>query len=423
MSWKEFKLDDLIKIKHGYAFKGEYFSDETTTDILVTPGNFLIGGGFKHDKLKYYKGPILKDYILKKNNVIVTMTDLSKQADTLGFSARVPKINNCTLLHNQRIGLLQLKDIDFDLDFIYWLMRTEEYQRFVAGSATGSTVKHTSPTKICAYKFYAPSNINTQKRIASILSAYDDLIENNLKRIKLMEELAQRTFEEWFVKFIVNGNKLEVGENGLPDGWKMKKLVEIANLTMGQSPKSEFYNYENIGLPFHQGVKDYGFRFPENSSWSTEGIRKADKGDILFSVRAPVGRLNVAIEKLIIGRGLSAINHKQGYTSFLLYQLQNIFFKDDLMGGGAIFNSVTKSDVEKIAVIQPDSKTLESFNDFAKSIDKQIETLTIQNRLLKESRDILLPRLMSGKIGVREAEKAQNESLKMVAEPREEYSK
>lgn len=82
-NWKTYKLGDLIEIKHGYAFKGEYFSDKPSENILLTPGNFNIGGGFKSDKFKYYVGEPPKEYVLKENDLIITMTDLSKAGDTL----------------------------------------------------------------------------------------------------------------------------------------------------------------------------------------------------------------------------------------------------------------------------------------------------------------------------------------------------
>jgi type I restriction enzyme S subunit len=169
---------------------------------------------------------------------------------------------------------------------------------------------------------------------------------------------------------------------------------------MGQSPKSEFYNYEKNGLPFHQGVKDYGFRFPENTCWSTDGSRIAKAKDILFSVRAPVGRLNIAIEDIILGRGLSAIRHRNNSQSFLFYQLKQIFFQEDMLGGGAIFASVTKEDMLRIGLIKPDKRTESEFNQFGAAIDQNIENLHRQNQLLKEARDILLPRLMTGMIDV-----------------------
>ena len=167
--WKTYRLGDLITVKHGFAFKGEYFSDEPTRDILLSPGNFKIGGGFKSDKFKYYKGDFPKDYILKEGAIIITMTDLSKAGDTLGYSAKIPPHRGINYLHNQRLGLVQFKNNDIDPDFLYWILRTQPYQYYIVGSATGSTVKHTSPTRICDYEFEAPIDKSTQTKIAQIL--------------------------------------------------------------------------------------------------------------------------------------------------------------------------------------------------------------------------------------------------------------
>src|SRR5690242_5162290 len=107
--WKPYKLGDLVEIKHGFAFKGEFFSDVPSANVLLTPGNFNIGGGFKSDKFKYYVGEVDDDYVLKKNDLIVTMTDFSKAGDTLGFAAKVPEQVRVKYLHNQRLGLIQFK--------------------------------------------------------------------------------------------------------------------------------------------------------------------------------------------------------------------------------------------------------------------------------------------------------------------------
>jgi type I restriction enzyme S subunit len=108
--WKFVKLGDLIDITHGYAFKGEFFREAPPGDILLTPGNFAVGGGFKSDKLKYYVGDVPEDFILFKNDLLVTMTDLSKAADTLGYPALLPQSpKNCHFLHNQRLGKVIIK--------------------------------------------------------------------------------------------------------------------------------------------------------------------------------------------------------------------------------------------------------------------------------------------------------------------------
>ncbi|MBW6499444.1 MAG: restriction endonuclease subunit S, partial [Bacteroidales bacterium] len=98
--WKEYKLGDIINVKHGFAFKGEFFSDVPTENILLTPGNFRIGGGFKSDKFKFYKGEVPRDYILQEGDVILSMTDLSKDGDTLGYSAKIPAHRDQKFLHN-----------------------------------------------------------------------------------------------------------------------------------------------------------------------------------------------------------------------------------------------------------------------------------------------------------------------------------
>lgn len=155
--WRKVKLERLIEIKHGFAFAGEFFSDLENENILLTPGNFKIGGGFNEAKFKYYTGEVPESYVLKHNDLIVTMTDLSRNGDTLGYPALVPQIRSKRLLHNQRLGKVLFK-VDFPIKFyLYWVMRQFSYKNFVLGSATGSTVRHTSPKRICDYEVILPN--------------------------------------------------------------------------------------------------------------------------------------------------------------------------------------------------------------------------------------------------------------------------
>ena len=173
--WKRCTLGNIVDIKHGYAFKGEHFCDIATDYMLLTPGNFAIGGGFQ-EKPKYYAGPIPKSYILAQGDLIVTMTDLSKQSDTLGYSALVPKEDR--YLHNQRIGLVSVKSRVVLKEYLHWLMRTMDYQKYIVSHASGSTVKHTSPKTILTYEFDLPP-LSVQRTIAETLDALDDKIKNN----------------------------------------------------------------------------------------------------------------------------------------------------------------------------------------------------------------------------------------------------
>lgn len=406
--WREFRLGELVDLKQGFALnkKSDHYLSNDNTGLPLLKISDLIKG----TETLFVKSNIPKQFLVTPSEIIYSRTGQVG----LAFMGKTGVVyNNCfKVIPSDKI---------YSVYLFQWL-NNPTVRNTISSLATGTAQPDLNHDAFKSVKILLPP-LPTQRKIATILSAYDDLIENNLKRIKLLEEKAQLTYEEWFVKMRFPGHETAKfdEESGLPEEWEKVRLVDCCDLTMGQSPKSEFYNDEGIGLPFHQGVKDYGFRFPTNASWSTQGSRVAEENSILFSVRAPVGRLNVAIEKIILGRGLAAINHKKGWNSFVLYQLQNIFFEDNLMGGGAIFSSVTKKDVEGIKLIHATEQITIDFNDMASTIDGSIKNLTKQNQLLKESRDILLPRLMSGMVDVDDLE--MNESLGMLSETQEVYNK
>lgn len=188
-SWSPTVLGDLIDVKHGYAFKGEFFRDRPPGDVLLTPGNFAIGGGFQFGKVKYYDGPQMPEFVLSSGDLLITMTDLSKAGDTLGYPAIVPD-DESTYLHNQRLGKVLFKDPTVSRDFIYWLLRTHAYRNEILASATGSTVKHTSPKRIQAYKFRLPPR-SEREWITSVLNCLDDKIELNRRMNEALEAMAQ----------------------------------------------------------------------------------------------------------------------------------------------------------------------------------------------------------------------------------------
>lgn len=263
----------------------------------------------------------------------------------------------------------------------------------------GATQDNLSVSKLLTFKVPA-FPVDSQKKIAAILSAYDELIENNQRRIAILETMAEEIYREWFVRMRFPGHDQVKMIKGVPEGWEVKKLGDITNILMGQSPKSEFYNTEGDGLPFHQGVGTYGPRFPKREMFCSVKGREAKTGDILFSVRAPVGRLNIADCDLIIGRGLAAINHKQKLNSYLFYTLKTCFGREDIIGNGAIFNSVGKDELLKFPILSPNRGLDKKFNDKVTPMDTSINSLFLAIDRLKQSRDLLLPRLISGKLDV-----------------------
>ncbi len=283
-----------------------------------------------------------------------------------------------------------------DPKFLYYFLQTLHLENFDTGSSN-PTLNRNHVHKI---KVLFPAALETQQKISAILSAYDDLIANNQRRITLLERMAEDIYREWFVRLRFPGHKQVKFEKGVPQGWNPSTLGAVADFTMGQSPSSEYFNDAGNGLPFHQGVGSYGPRYPSHETFCSVSGRKAKPGDILFSVRAPVGRINIADRELIIGRGLAAIRHKRGMNGYLLYLLKVTFASEDIIGNGSIFNSVGKDELARLGVFEPSFALVEKFEALIQPIDQKVAALYQANASLKATRDALLPRLISGKLAV-----------------------
>ncbi len=321
-------------------------------------------------------------------------------------------MTNQMSLTNQQINSIIVDQEKHDPQYVFYLLRTETER--IRALASGVATPIINKSAFSDIEIEVPP-LPTQRKIAAILSAYDDLIENNLRRIKILEEMAQALYREWFVKFRFPGHEqarfVDSPLGRIPEGWEVKRLADVCDLTMGQSPRSEYYNAEGIGLPFHQGVTDFGDRYPTERLYCTVEGRVAEKGDILFSVRAPVGRINIATTKIVIGRGLSAIRHRAGFQWFAYHLLKESFREEDSMGGGTIFKSVTRSDMEGISFLSPELPPLQQYERLVEPMEIQIEDLTRKNSNLRRTRDLLLPKLVSGEVDVSELDIAVPEAV------------
>ena len=187
---------------------------------------------------------------------------------------------------------------NIDKGFLYYVLANDDF--FAYSMATSKGTKMPRGDKFSIMQYEVPNfDLKTQSRIAAVLSALDDKIALNTAINENLEQQTQAIFKSWFVDFEPFGGVM-------PAEWKVGKLSEIAEITMGQSPDGKSYNEEGIGTVFYQGRTDFGFRFPTRRLCTTKPNRMAKCGDALMSVRAPVGDLNVAYEECCIGRGLAA---------------------------------------------------------------------------------------------------------------------
>jgi len=373
--WKECKLGELIDVKHGFAFKGEFFQTEPNGNILITPGNFKIGGGWKEDKCKYYNGEIPEDYILKAGDLIVTMTDLSKEVDTLGYSAIVPSDPNRTFLHNQRIGLIIQLNSDADLSFLNWLMRTPEYRFHVVSSASGSTVGHTSPSRIKEYVFNLPP-LPEQRAIASVLSSLDDKIDMLHRQNKTLEAMAETLFRQWFVE--------EEDE-----GWEEGKLGNCASVTTGK------------GLKRHEFI-DNGM-YPvlgANGEIGRTNNYLTDDRLILTGRVGTLGKVIISDDKVWISDNVLIVKpNKIKYFYPIYFILKRTEFEN--LNVGSTQPLVTQTDLKNINFILPHNYILENFENNCLIYYEKKSKNDTQIRTLEKLRDTLLPKLMSGEVRVK----------------------
>lgn len=208
--------------------------------------------------------------------------------------------------------------------------------------------------------------IERQRELVSKYETLSRRIDLNNKMISRLEETAQTLYRKMFVDGIDKEN--------LPDGWRMGTLGEIAFITMGQSPDSKSFNDIGNGKIFYQGRTDFGIRFPNPRIYTTEPTRMAKSGDILLSVRAPVGDLNITPFDCCIGRGIASIKSKIRCNHFMFYLLQNK--KSDFNTSndeGTIFGSITKDDLFSLKIIIPPNNYLIKFDKLAKIIDSHIK--------------------------------------------------
>ena len=291
--------------------------------------------------------------------------------------------------------------------------------------ASGGAQRNLSGKLIRRFAINTPP-LSEQRGIAHILGTLDDKIELNRRMNATLEEMSRALFKSWFVDFDPVRAKAEGRDTGLPreiadlfpDGFEESELGEIPanwrtgsvdqafDLTMGQSPPGVTYNENGEGLPFFQGRADFTFRFPTRRVYCTAPTRFANPGDTLVSVRAPVGDINMAAERCAIGRGVAAVRHKtdgRSFTYYSMHSLEGSFAKFE--AEGTVFGSISKKDFHNLACIVPDPVVVRAFERVVSSFDNQIERNEFESRTLAALRDTLLPKLISGEVRVKTAER------------------
>ncbi len=384
MKWPRVRCADLFRVKHGYAFKSRFF-DLSGPYVLLTPGNFYEEGGFRDqgEKQKYYTGDVPDGFILNGGDLLVAMTEQAE--GLLGSSALIPESNR--YLHNQRLGLIvDLDESRLNKHYLYYLFNTREVRHQISGSASGTKVRHTAPERIGRVEVKLPPLL-IQRRIADTLSAYDGLIENNQRRMALLEESARLLYREWSVRLRFPGHEHTRIVNGAPEGWERAPLEQALVLQRGYDLPSQDRQEGTVPIYASTGPNGYHNKAMAEGPGVVTG-RSGTLG-VVHYVTEDFWPLNTTLWVREFKR-VTPI-----YAFFLLQEL-----KLEQYNGGVSVPTLDRKVVHHIPILIPSEKLLNLLNEYVEPIFIQITNLKLQNQKLKAARDLLLPRLMSGEIAV-----------------------
>lgn len=387
--WEKRDLQGLISVKHGFAFKSEYFSDNGDM-VLLTPGSFYESGGFRNQgaKTKFYKGDVPRGYLLKKGDMLIAMTEQAE--GLLGSALFVPE--NSKYLHNQRLGLVQIiRQERVCLEFLYLFFNAPSSRRQITEQSTGTKVKHTSPDRLCSVIGLIPP-LPEQKKIAQILSTWDKAISTTEQLLANSQQLKKALMQQ-----LLTGKKRLLDNNGVrfSGEWESKSLSDIAEVyqpkTISQSMLTE------TGYPVYGANGIIGLY--EEFNHATEQIAVTCRGSTCGVVNWTQAQSWITGNAMVINTdNFPAISKK-----FLFYVLDGSNLSYLISGSGQpqITGNI-KTHVVKIPALEEQQKIATILS----TADQEIIALQQKLDALKQEKKALMQQLLTGKRWVKVEEAA-----------------
>lgn len=380
MSWQTVKLGDIIEIK-----KGSYI---TKKESKVGPYPVILGG----QEPAYY---------IDKFNHTGKAIVISRSGASAGF---VSFWNEPIFVTD---GFLIEPQDTISIDFLYYLLKSKQPQ--LQGQQGGSAIPHVNPRIVNAIDARLPS-LPVQNKIVSILSAYDDLIENNRKQIKLLEEAAQRLYKEWFVDLRFPGWETAEIVDGVPVGWRVGKAEDFYQITIGKTPpraEKQWFVSGEKGIPW-LSISDMGnsgsFIFKTSEGLTEEAVKKHNMkvvpaGTVFVSFKLTVGRIAIATTEMCSNEAIAHFYVNDSQRAYAYCYLKN-FEYDTLGNTSSISKAVNSKIIKAMPFIMPSAEILQAFSDQIEPILNEIKNKQATCIKLAEARDRLLPKLMSGEVEV-----------------------
>ena len=369
---------------------------------MLTPGNFVEGGGLKlrGTKDKHYSADFPEQYMLSEKDILVVMTDLIQSAPLLGGALIVPEDNR--FLHNQRLGLVQTKGKEpVDRSFLYYLLNSPDYKAQVRASATGATVRHTAPTRIENCHVTIPNDPAEQRAIAEILEWHDIAIFQTSRQIELLEEAARLIYTQWFVRLRFPRPRAAISTN-----WRPAKLEEAVSI----NPKTPCEAGKEAPFVPMTALSQTGMVIEGIEQRAIGGGAKFQNGDTLLARITPclengkTGFVQFLDDENPVASGSTEFivlrsRRVNPYWVYCLARTEHFReFAIRSMSGADGRQRVSTDSLAQYPVTIPPAEILDDFGKAVGPMFEQIHTLTQQIAQLRQARDLLLPRLISGQL-------------------------
>ncbi|MEH8254510.1 restriction endonuclease subunit S [Aeromonas veronii] len=405
--WEKRDLQGLISVKHGFAFKSEYFSDNGDM-ALLTPGSFYESGGFRNQgaKTKFYKGDVPRGYLLKKGDMLIAMTEQAE--GLLGSALFVPE--NSKYLHNQRLGLVQIiRQERVCLEFLYLFFNAPSSRRQITEQSTGTKVKHTSPDRLCSVIGLIPP-LPEQKKIAQILSTWDKTISTTEQLLANSQQQKKALMQQ-----LLTGKKRLLDNNGVrfSGEWKKSTLGNLGNTFNGLTGKTkDDFGFGKKYIPYINIFK--------NSRIDLEALDLVDVkegesqsltqfGDFFFTTSSEtpdeVGMSSVLLDQVdevylnSFCFGFRLFDFKSLLPEFARYLLrsENIRSEIAVLGQGATRYNLSKKQLMKLELVLPNINEQKKIATILSTADQEIASLQQKLDALKQEKKALMQQLLTGK--------------------------
>ena len=402
------KLGDLVDYRKGFAFKSSLYAD--TGIMVVRVSDFTLDSISENDAVYIDEDKAYNKHLLQHGDVLIQTVGswASNPNSIVGKVVRVPKLSTKAYLNQNIVKLVPKESIDNT--YLFYSLKANRFSLYCVNRGQGAANQAAiTLDTILKFKFNVHSP-KEQRRIASILSAYDNLIENNNRRIRLLEQMAENLYKEWFVRFRFPGHEKAEFESGLPKGWKIwsiSKLCDINRKTLNSKNKGLEIEYlDTSSITCNQIVGTESYVFEEAPSRARRIVKH---NSIVFSTVRPnlkhYGILKNIPDNLIVSTGFAVFDSKYDIANiiYLFLSSQEVVDYCQLIAEGAVatYPSIKPEEIGRLKIALPNIEIAEKWNGKLESLYSEILNIQKQNTLLTRQRDLLLPRLMSGKLEVK----------------------